>query len=608
MLDELSRLGVRPKRALVFLFLAGLAVFASMPLFTQLGANPGHDMTFHLYRILGIADGLRDGQFPVRIQYSQLNGMGYPVSIMYGDALLYFPAALVVLGLSVLNAYKVFLLCINIAVVGSTYVFAARFSNNRLISLAVTSVWTLGTYRLVDLYLRGAVGEYLGLAFFPVLAYGLWCAFTSRGNRTTRLPAAIWIAVGMVGIVLSHVISVVLAVFALGGIAISLLIVGDRKKAGAEALAIGAILTIALGAFFIGPFFEWYKQGGMLVQQSSTGTIEYARDNAGTLAQLLELFPTMSGYSQSLDYGAKGEMPLAIGVGALGLVLIFLASSCVLERKGEPGTLDRHRIPPSFSHFNLVCVILFAFFLVTVILCSVPKVWSERLPFMSLLAVIQYPWRFLGPVLFLSCILGLIGLMSLDRPGFQKIMRGSAALICVLAVIEGGATMTSAIENTPVQEPIYAVDSNSQHIVYGVMGGEYLNDKCDLQAINEMAMTIRNEDVVSEDGFSMVHVADNGRRFDVSLDGSESDIVLPLIWYQNYQVVESNASVELSQATNGCIEIKVEPGYSGTISLKFIPDQHWIIYDAISLITLLGVIVVSARSCVTRRSGYGILG
>lgn len=48
-------------------------------------ATTGHDLIFHLYRIEGIAQGLIEGQFPVRMQTVQAAGYGYPVSIMYGD-------------------------------------------------------------------------------------------------------------------------------------------------------------------------------------------------------------------------------------------------------------------------------------------------------------------------------------------------------------------------------------------------------------------------------------------------------------------------------------------------------------------------------------------
>ena len=69
----------------------------------------GHDLIFHLFRIEGLAEGLKAGSFPVRIQPGWFNGWGYPVSVMYGEGLLLFPSVLRILGVSVQNAYNAIL-------------------------------------------------------------------------------------------------------------------------------------------------------------------------------------------------------------------------------------------------------------------------------------------------------------------------------------------------------------------------------------------------------------------------------------------------------------------------------------------------------------------
>lgn len=96
----------------------------------------GHDLHFHLYRIQGIADALAKGDFPVRMQYTQLYGYGYPVSICYGDLFLYFPALLVLLGVPVLCAYTIFALVVNVATAVITYRCLRRIFSVRSIAVA----------------------------------------------------------------------------------------------------------------------------------------------------------------------------------------------------------------------------------------------------------------------------------------------------------------------------------------------------------------------------------------------------------------------------------------------------------------------------------------
>lgn len=75
--------------------LAGMVFMISLPLMVRgISDNDYQDLRVHLMRIEGIADQLRLGHVPVRMQSVWLDGYGYPISIYYGDIFLYFPAVL----------------------------------------------------------------------------------------------------------------------------------------------------------------------------------------------------------------------------------------------------------------------------------------------------------------------------------------------------------------------------------------------------------------------------------------------------------------------------------------------------------------------------------
>ena len=91
-----------------------IILMASIPLFNNYLIR-GHDIYFHLMRIEGLAQGLGAGEFPVRIQPAWYDGYGYAVSVFYSDLFLYPAALLRLLGISLQDAYKVYVVLCNVA-------------------------------------------------------------------------------------------------------------------------------------------------------------------------------------------------------------------------------------------------------------------------------------------------------------------------------------------------------------------------------------------------------------------------------------------------------------------------------------------------------------
>lgn len=170
-----NRQGEEEKGVGIFIFcvLLGVTVLASYPLFYGM-TGPGHDLNFHLYRIEGIKDGLLSGQFPVRLHPTHNHGYGYISSSLYPELFLYFPALLRLLGASPVAAYHIFVFSINGMTAWIMYVCAKGMARSRYAGLLASVLYTLSTWRAVNLYHRAAVGEALAMLFFPLLLYGLY--------------------------------------------------------------------------------------------------------------------------------------------------------------------------------------------------------------------------------------------------------------------------------------------------------------------------------------------------------------------------------------------------------------------------------------------------
>ena len=184
-----------------------VALLASLPLLgNSIYAAPvmSHDTFFHTQRIMSIKNALLEGQLPVRIYSEIYEGYGYGASLYYPDIFLYFPAVLCILGVPLATSYNIFLILVNIATLFIAYYSYSHIAKDRMLGAVAASFYTLSTYRFLDLYTRGAVGELLALTFCPLILCGL--TLLKRGELDKW-----WVVMlGYTGILQSHILSFVM--------------------------------------------------------------------------------------------------------------------------------------------------------------------------------------------------------------------------------------------------------------------------------------------------------------------------------------------------------------------------------------------------------------
>lgn len=93
---------------------------------------------------------------------------------MYSDVFLYPAAVLRILGFSLQTSYKVYVASITAATVGITFYALRKMFRSDCAALLGTALYTLSFYRLTNVFVRAAVGEYTAMAFLPLVVYGLW--------------------------------------------------------------------------------------------------------------------------------------------------------------------------------------------------------------------------------------------------------------------------------------------------------------------------------------------------------------------------------------------------------------------------------------------------
>lgn len=237
----------------IFMF---VLLISCIPLFNK-NLLVGWDIEIHLVRIEGIMQGFKAGQFPVRVEPAFNGGYGYAFSTYYGGLFYNIAAIARLIGFSIQNAYKIYVVFINIAtMLISYYCFKIMFENDKT-ALYGSILYTLSLYRIFDLYQRGAVGEYTAITFLPLVAAGLWKIYTCAIDDADYKRLWILPVFGYTGIIQSHILSTEIAgIFTI----LACLVLFKRtfrKKTFVVLLKI-VIYTIILNLWFLYPFFENY--------------------------------------------------------------------------------------------------------------------------------------------------------------------------------------------------------------------------------------------------------------------------------------------------------------------------------------------------------------
>jgi len=510
--------------------LLGITVLASYPLFYGM-VGPGHDLNFHLYRIEGIKDGLLSGQFPVRLHPTHNNGYGYISSSVYPELFLYFPAFLRLLGASPVMAYHAFLVLINGMTAWIMYVCARGISRSRYAGLLASVLYTLSTWRIINLYHRAAIGEALAMMFFPLLLYGLYLLLAGDHRKWWVL------ALGCSGILQSHVISTVFAALTI----VAAVAVYHReflKKQRFLGFVKAGGLTLLLNLWYLAAFLTYYLGEDLSIKHTPENTEFY--QNAIFPTELFNFFNTSFGHSQLLEQGLQGNMSLSLGVGVTGALAV--CGAYFLFGKKEQDVQGRFYGVMT----GMGCALVF--------MASTLFPWRllQRIPPVNAFCgTVQMPWRFLSLASPMFCI-AAAGILA--RRGRRE--RRATALValgvCGLAFIQWGTAYTT--ELGAVLRPGWAVDT------YASAGydGEYFPLGTDRSMLTA-------ERYITGGSVELTGYYKSGTRISLRTRNVRAGdwVEVPLLYYGGYEARDSQGRfLEVTDGDNHVVRILLQEGVS----------------------------------------------
>lgn len=534
------------------LFCASLYIFP--------GIRQGSDEPFHLARILSLADAIRAGIFPVKIHPQLCYGMGYGVGFFYDNAMLYFPALLIIAGVSLEVAYKLFALLVFILMTVSMYYSCLRLTGNRMVSSLCAAIYPLTNRIIIQLYFDFTIGNFCAAVFLPLAIAGVYIYLRKGNDGKSGLGMFV---IGFTGLLYTHAITTLLAFF----VCVFIILFNIQRLFHGKKfiwLGMATIYTLMLTAAYWLPMWQQFHCQLLKVKAPWTTEEENVMPIAGVLA----------------DPKGAGT---AVVIAWLCCILYIIYSLC--NRKSK----NMEKLKEAFQ-----------FWIIGTIFLLLPC-WHEFWHLLNTrIMVIQFPARlFLQATVLILFAFAVICSICSDSAKTRKtetfVTACASIAICVCsAYIVLVELYIPSVRDGQINDEI--INEVETYSVAGVGAGqEWLPIETDIYALES-----RKDISIADDGTEVTGSRTNySREYSFEADLSKEYYEAPVIYYRGYTAVDDKGntySVDESYHT-GLLKIFMPEGRSGkaTIHVSYKGTKYQIMAYAISVIALLGPIIYAAK-------------
>lgn len=508
----------------------------------------GHDGTYHMARLLNLADGLKNGQFPVRMGGFAYDGYGGVMSVFYPDTFLY-PFALMLLGgASAVYVCNVFSVALNIGAALSMYVAAKQLFEKRWAATGASILYTLASYRVVNVFTRIAFGEALAMVFLPLFLVNLYDVVCGDARRWKGL------ALSAACIFCSHMITTLLcAVLAAGFCLLHIRKIILQKRLLPLVKAVLVCLLLCL--YRIGPFVMYSMQGlgaDDLFRNITEFSVELGQVllmNAGTITR-------ETNNPQVMEFSVEIGLPLMIGAA------LALYAALQKEERGKS----------EWAALKLVA----GGALMTIAATDFFPWGAVSLLTQGQVGYIQFTWRLLILATPMLALAGGYGLCEFGgkRQDAAAVAALSMAVICVMPIF-----------SSEIQNPIYVEKGVIISPFMGRSFPEYTySDTTDFLAIRKRSVEIIGDaEMADYEKRSTTITAQVSAR-------TESRITFPLFDYEGFRATVDGREIAVERGSNNRVSVVLPAGTSGALKIWFAGKGWWRVGDAVSAATLIGLL------------------
>lgn len=353
----------------IYLLIVFLSLLPFVPiLITQLHPHT-QDGLVHLARMAAYVKAIKDGEFPVR--WAGYLNFGYGMPLF--DFIYQFPYLIssffLLVGINLVTTYKVVLLISFLLSGVFAYLFSKELFGTTKKAFLFTIFYQFAPFRLVELFVRGDIGEIYTYTFLPLVCFGL-----VKLSKKQTFGNFFITAVSAALLILSHN-SLSLSFFAVAFVFVFFLPVSKRS------------LLFSLGALVVGLLLSQFYWASALFDHKYTFGDLFMKDLYLQHFVPIQNFFILNFFnSPSLRMGG---VPIQVG---LFHTLAIITGIALFKKKKQ--ILDRK----IFLFAGLLLVASF-FFMQPI---SKP-LWQH----VALLRQFQFPWRLMGVIVFATSLLSV---------------------------------------------------------------------------------------------------------------------------------------------------------------------------------------------------------
>ena len=555
-------------KVLPYFIILIVALLLSVPLM-QKGIHTGDDGEFHISRTIGTIEQLKNHESPLIVSRFS-NKLGFAWNLFYPPVTTIINVIFALLIGNVVTAMKIYAF-ITLFVSGiAMYEFVKNLTNNKLAAMFSAIIYMSAPYRMLNIYVRLAVGEMASFMFMPIIFNGLYNVLNGKTEKSYQL------VIGAVLLALSHNISVLYtAIIALIYVIINIDKLRDKKIF--KTLFSSLIIIILSVLFFELPLFEQMHATDYEVKRKMF--TRWSVQSSGL--NPVNLFTSMFWQKDGRDY--------TIGIPTiLALFLIPFA----LKRMKKDETLRTN----------------YKFFMITGFVSCLMATFIFPWYFMpKILLNIQFPWRMLEFIdLCFSIVAGINYILLLEyfenkfkESTNARKMLTTVTTILVTATCLYGLSFAKNLEVRDIGNAYFEEDEVIDTSWDTSRYSSYLEYWPQKAINNEQYVVNRDQKVHILKGNAEITNENktNGKLdFEISSAENDTELELPFLYYKGY-VAELTTSdgakktFETTESKNGLVQIKVDQNSVGKFHVQYHATKLYKICLVISLVTMVSYLL-----------------